>query len=324
MKIAVLVGALITLTVACGGRGGGGPAPRHGILFAHGIVPVGGTIDGGGDIYLWRPGARPRRLMSTRDLRNEPSWSPDGRLIAFAGSTCKGYVDCLMQRPLDVFVANGDGSGQRQLTSSTGNDLRSEYPSWSPNGRSIAVLREFPNASLVEIVSVASGKTRLLHIHGLINQPAWGTPGIAYLARSQRSSSVGFTIRIADPRNGRGRPFASPTPGYGVQSIAWSKHGDLAALEAGLAYESHAEVVTTYTGSGRRVSQFHIPERWNACGITWSPTGMRLLLTLYRRGHINPKTRQPVPQLYTVDPSGKHWQHLPLGLALASCGVSWH
>jgi hypothetical protein len=101
--------------------------------------------------------------MSTRDLRNEPSWSPDGRLIAFAGSTCKGYVDCLMQRPLDVFVANGDGSGQRQLTSSTGNDLRSEYPSWSPNGRSIAVLREFPNASLVEIVSVASGKTRAPH-----------------------------------------------------------------------------------------------------------------------------------------------------------------
>ena len=322
MKIVVLAGALITLAVACSGCGGGAPAPRHGILFAHGIVPVGGTTNGGSDIYL-QADAKLRRLVSTRDLRNEPSWSPNGRLIAFVGTTCKGYVDCLMERPLEVYVANSDGSNQRQLTPSSASAFRSEYPTWAPNSSSIAVLQEFPNSSVVEIISVASGKTRLLHVHGLITQPAWGRPGIAYLARSNQSSNAPFTIRIADPRTGRGRPFASPTTGYGFQSLAWSSQGDLAALEAGLAYESKAEAVTTYTATGRRVSLFQVPEHWVTCGITWSPSGKRLLLTVYRRGRIRAKTRQPIPQLYTVNPNGQHWQRLRLGLPLASCGASW-
>ena len=321
MKIVVLAAALITLAVGCCGCGGGGAAPRHGILFAHGIVPVGGTTDGGSDIYL-QVGAHLTRLVTTRDLRNEPSWSPDGRLIAFVGTACKGYVDCLMERPLEVYVANSDGSNQRQLTPSSGSAFRSEYPTWSPDGGSIAVLQEFPNSSLVEIVSVANGKTRPLHVHGLITQAAWGRPGIAYLARSN-GTSYADTIRIADPRTGRGRPFATPPTGYAVQSIAWSNQGDLAALEMGLAYESKAEAVTTYTATGRQISRFQVPEHWVTCGITWSPSGKRLLLTVYPRGRINAKTRQPVPQLYTADPNGQHWQRLRLGLPLASCGVSW-
>lgn len=260
-----------------------------------------------------KPRARLRRLVSTRDLRNEPSWSPDGRLIAFVGTTCNGYVDCLMERPLEVYVANSDGSNQRQLTSSSGSDFRSEYPTWSPNGHSIAVLQEFPNSSVVEIISVASGKTKLLHVHGLINQPVWGKPGIAYLARSNRSSNASFTIRIADPSTGRGRPFASPPVGYSVQTISWSPRAELAALEAPLAYESNMQRVTVYTSSGRQAARFHVPRQWVACGITWSPNGTRLLLTVYRRGHINTKTRQPTPQLYTVDTNGQHWRRLRLG-----------
>lgn len=322
MKIVVLAAALISLAVACSGCGGGAPAPRHGILFAHGIVPVGGTTDGGSDIYVREPDGHLRRLVSTRDLRNEPSWSPDGRLIAFVGTACKGYVDCMMQRPLEVYVAHSDGHGQRQLTFPAGAEFRSEFPTWSPNGSSIAVLREFPNSSVVEIISAASGKTRLLHVHGLISQSAWGTPGIAYLTRQSGSNDVS-AIRIADPGTGRGRPFASPTVGYSVQTISWSTRAELAALEASLAYESDKQRVAVYTGSGRPVARFEVPKQWIACGVTWSPDGTRLLLTVYRPGHFKAKTRQPTPQLYTVDPSGKHWQRLRLGLPLASCSVSW-
>jgi dipeptidyl aminopeptidase/acylaminoacyl peptidase len=322
MRIVVLATALISLAVACSGCGGGGPAPRHGILFAHGILPVGGTIDGGSDIYVREPDGRLRRLVGTRDLRNEPSWSPDGRLIAFVGTACKGYVDCMMQRPLEVYVAHSDGSSQRQLTFPAGAEFRSESPTWSPNGSRIADLRELPNSSVIQIISVARGKTSLLRVHGLISQSAWGTPGIAYLTRESGSNDV-FTIRIADPSTGRGRPFASPPIGYSVQTISWSTRAQLAALEASLAYESDLQRVAVYTGSGRRVARFEIPKRWVACGVTWSPDDTRLLLTVYRRGHFNAKPRQPTPQLYTVDPSGKNWQRLRLGLPLASCGVSW-
>lgn len=214
-----------------------------------------------------------------------------------------------------MFVANSDGSHRRQLTFPAGNELRSEDPSWSPDGGRLAVLRELDDYSTLAIVSVRSLKTRTLPVRGNIGQPAWGKPGIAYLSRSQDTLSTPFTIRIADPKTGRGRAFAFPATGYSFQSIAWSKRSDLAALEGALAYGSTAQSVALYTDTGRRTSQFQIPKRWTSCGITWSPNGTRLLLTLYRRGHINPKTRQPTPQLYAVSPDGKQWQRLPVGLS---------
>jgi len=226
-----------------------------------------------------------------------------------------------MQRDIEVFVANSDGSQQRQVTSPSANEyeLRSDDPSWSPDGHRIAFLRELAANSRLAILSIASGKTRLLDVHGMINDPVWGKPGIAYLNRSKRSSSAPFTIRIADPTTGRARPFASPLPGYSFRLMAWSSRHALAALEGNGATAR----VTIYAGTGRRVGGFQVRKHWTTCGIAWSPHGTRLLLSAYRGGQINPKTRQPNPQLFTVNPSGKHWQRLPLGLGLTSCNVSW-
>src|SRR6185437_1596841 len=54
-----------------------------------------------------------------------PSWSPDGTKIVF------------QQDPglhPEIWVVNGDGSGQQQLTSNTSDDRR---PGWSPTGAKI-------------------------------------------------------------------------------------------------------------------------------------------------------------------------------------------
>jgi Tol biopolymer transport system component len=55
-----------------------------------------------------------------------PEWSPDGRRILFVSSR-----DDLVHRTFDLFVMNADGSGQRNLTHTPG---VSEYsPSWAPS-----------------------------------------------------------------------------------------------------------------------------------------------------------------------------------------------
>jgi hypothetical protein len=332
-RVLVAAGILLTAALAAGltlafrspgiARSNGGPV-GSGILFAHLANPsvlgaeILGTLDGAGDIYIWQPGTRDRRL-SSGDLLGEPTWSPNGRLIAFATTKCSD-VNCLA-RPEEVYVANSDGSHQRQLTFPSANELRSVYPSWSPDSRRIVFVREDAADSRMEIVSVASGKTRPLDVHGTINDPVWGKPGIAYLMRSYRGSDAPLTLRIADPSTGRGKPFASPLNGYGFQLIAWSSRADLAALEG----NGIAQRVTIYSGRGRRVEGFRVPKQWTACGLAWSREGTRLLLTVYRPGrqHIDVKTRQPIPQLYAVDPTGKHWQPMSVGLSLTSCSVSW-
>ena len=52
--------------------------------------------------------------------RAQPSWSPDGRKIAFVSSA----------RHSDIYVMNADGSGQRNLTRGAGR--RESQPVWSP------------------------------------------------------------------------------------------------------------------------------------------------------------------------------------------------
>ena len=59
-----------------------------------------------------------------------PSWSPDGRKIAF-GSRSEGQKVA----PLGgLRVVNADGSGQQRLTNGS-------HPAWSPDGRRIALTR---------------------------------------------------------------------------------------------------------------------------------------------------------------------------------------
>ncbi|MCI5141584.1 MAG: hypothetical protein D3909_07625 [Candidatus Electrothrix sp. ATG1] len=65
-------------------------------------------------------GGTPTRITSGRGSYESPTWSPDGRLIAFS-------------RELDgqtgIYIAQANGEGIRPLFSLEGNQ---SYPRWSP------------------------------------------------------------------------------------------------------------------------------------------------------------------------------------------------
>src|SRR5687767_9011029 len=75
---------------------------------------------GNDEIHTSAPdGSDVRRLTSTLQNESDPAISPDGSRIAFA-------------RDQDIWVMNGDGSGQTQLTGAEGSGEQS--PAWSPDG----------------------------------------------------------------------------------------------------------------------------------------------------------------------------------------------
>ena len=74
-----------------------------------------------------------RQLSDNQTDVLAPSWSPDGRRIAFSRMR-SGVADMYVS---DIWVMDGDGTNTRQLTTTVG---RAISPSWSPDGRLIACL----------------------------------------------------------------------------------------------------------------------------------------------------------------------------------------
>ncbi|MDF1844813.1 MAG: DPP IV N-terminal domain-containing protein [Rubripirellula sp.] len=84
-------------------------------------------------------GTQQKRLTPVENDDGFPSWSPDGKRIAFCSNRHGNK---------DIFVMNADGSDVRRLTSNEAND---SVPTWSPDGKQIAFtsLRKSETACVV-------------------------------------------------------------------------------------------------------------------------------------------------------------------------------
>lgn len=68
------------------------------------------------------------RLTDTARFNSSPSWSPDGKKVAFEAKDESGYGE--------VFAMDADGSNEVNLTNN--NEVHDVGPAWFPNGRKIA------------------------------------------------------------------------------------------------------------------------------------------------------------------------------------------
>jgi hypothetical protein len=94
------------------------------------VSPDGGRVaylarvaDSGTELrVVSRNGGRPVTLAADVEPSEYPSWSPDGRFLAYAAGS-----------PIKVWVVSAAGGEPRELTPAGG-----DYPQWSPDGRWIA------------------------------------------------------------------------------------------------------------------------------------------------------------------------------------------
>ena len=151
--------------------------------------------------------APPVRLLSGRGIAWRPSYSPDGKKIAFE-SDRMGYED--------IWMCDSDGSNCSQLTALHGT---SGTARWSPNGRYISFESVAQDYYQVGIVELPDGTPRMLTTFPGVNSgaPNWSRDGDWIYFYSGHDPGAYQLWKV--PRKG-GSPVRVTTKGgiYGIES----------------------------------------------------------------------------------------------------------
>jgi Tol biopolymer transport system component len=173
-------------------RSGGNPRPVFGLpetasLPALSLRPAGHTslafTNSMGASSIWRYGVEPEsgsaplELAASSRSQHYPSYSPDGKRLAFT-STRTGYQE--------IWVADADGSHPTRVT-----DLRhrlTEQADWSPAGDLLAFVSQDRGDRQIYLVNSTGGvATAITNERGIRFGGGWSQDGTGYYYTSTRS-----------------------------------------------------------------------------------------------------------------------------------------
>jgi len=149
-----------------------------------------------------------------------PAWSPDGSTIAYASPGHDPYP------PLSgISIMNADGSGQHRVPNTDGG----EYPSWSPDARRIAFNSNLTGDHVMHIVDLDGSNLVDLSRIGEGWQVQWSPDGHSILFTSHRDHPDDYTdVYVMRPDGSDVRRLT----GNRAYTPAWSPDGEHVVFSA--------------------------------------------------------------------------------------------
>jgi Tol biopolymer transport system component len=186
-----------------------------------------------------------------------PSWSPDGRKIAFTSDRNLGNAE--------IYVMNADGSNPTNLTNNVGVDVE---PAWSPDGSKIAFVSTRGGEQDIYVMNAnGSGQTALTETTEFEYEPTWSPDGrmIAF-----ESSSGGGDICTMNA-DGSGQINLTNNPAWD-EAPAWSPDGSRIAF-----YSDRDGPFEIYVMGPDGRSPFNLTAGpFGAYSPAWSPDGSKI------------------------------------------------
>jgi Tol biopolymer transport system component len=214
---------------------------------------------GSGSIYLmdFDPivgvSRNPIRLTQSGDHDGWPTWSPDGKRVAF-------YSERSGNR--DIWVINVDGSGLTQLTDHPEDDL---HPAWSPDGTKIAFTSERGGNPDVWVMNAdGSNPVNLTKTPGRDRYPMWSPDGAQITFNTNRDGNQEIYMMNA---NGSNQRNVSNSPGSKEGLADWSPDGRRLVLYSDRSGNKEIYIVNLATGKWTNITNNRVDDEF----CTWSP-----------------------------------------------------
>ena len=217
-----------------------------------------------------------------------PTFSPDGKLIAFSSNRSGNF---------DIWLMNTFGRRLVRLTLMPGDELN---PKWSPDGKKIAFLLTEKERTSIWIITLATLETRSLTEGNKIGNDFQWNPNSLMLAYDSETNGT----RIVSTVDANGHRTQLTQPDSSSKYPSWSPNGDRIAFSSNQFSKSFDIYTMNMNGNGLRQltagSGFNIKPRIN-------PLGDKILFLSNRTGNWDLWTMNPdgINQSQVMKPSGE-------------------
>ena len=247
--------------------------------------------DGNNEIYVMNAdGGNPQNLTNNPSDDRYPSWSPDGKRIAFS-SDRDGRPRKNFGITYEIYVMDADGGNQQRLTN---NDFDDWHPVWSPDGKRIAFSsdrddREGHFSHEIYVMDADGGNPQNLTNNPSDDRyPSWSPDGKRIVFSARRDGhfigelGITYEIYVMDADGGNQQRLTENRKNDWYPS--WSPDGERIAFVSDRKGDLENYEIYVMDADGGNPQNL-TNNRAHDSSPSWSPDGERIAFSSDRKGN---------------------------------------